>query len=58
MRIRSKYKSELQSSQSDVFSSTVFLVNDQSVYYLMMTVEDKAVHGITLDYRAHLFLNM
>jgi uncharacterized protein YpmB len=61
MKIRSKYKSELESMQNSAiqaFPSTAFLVNDQSVYYLMMTVLEKKVHGISLDYGAKMFLNM
>jgi len=33
-----------------------FLVNDQSVYYLMLAAEEG--HGVTLDYTSSLFLSM
>jgi len=39
-----------------------FLFNDQSVYYLMLSVEgqtsDGLGHGVTLDYKSELFLSM
>ena len=39
-------------------SGLPFLVNDQSVYYLMLAVDDPSSHGVALDVSSRLFLSM